>query len=96
MPTIFNDSTAVPLGFALTFVITLCGLIWQYAKLVARFGEQEEKLKAHGDVVYTSRQMVNRLEQEIEALRKEGSGLLDRMARMETKIDFIIESLKNK
>ena len=87
MPTIISETTGVTLGFAIAVIGGIISLVWQYARTVSKISQLEAEIK---DVA----NMVHAVAKEQDRIKSENSHLLDRMARMETKIDFIIEALK--
>jgi len=110
MLTLIDQSTGITLGLAITVVGSIIGCIVHYAKVLGRLyavetilGRVEKDLEGYAPRVKEIDDMQKILNEKIYAfaleqklLRDGFSAMVDRMARVETKLDFIIKALESK
>lgn len=98
MPTLFSENTGITIGFALTIIGIISTAIWKYstdrATIEEKFGKMDGDIRTTGELAYMARQDVVVIRKEIEDLQQANNVTSQWMAKMEVKIDRLLEDVR--
>ena len=87
MEGLISDTSSITLGLAITLITSIAGFVWQTAK-------QSSRIEELGRDIENMSKKIDTMQNEQEKIKTDNTHISERMVRIETKLDIIIESFK--